>query len=669
MADEEVDPLVARLEEFAEKNPRAYRTRVGLLAVLGYGYIWMMLVLVLAFIGGMVWLAVSRHTVNGLFLRVGMFLVIPAIAIIRSLWVHFPHPEGVPLTREQAPVLFELLDELTNALEGPRVHHVLLNSGFNAAVAQRPRLGVLGWQENYLLLGLPLLQALPPEQFRAVIAHELGHLSGNHSRFGGWIYRVAATWRQIEANFAKQGNRGSWLFEEFFDLYWPYFNAYSFVLRRADEYVADLCAAQLTSVQTASSALINVHVKGHFLEAQFWPGIFHKASYEPAPPGQTFSNLTRAFRDDIAPEDARDWVTRALGEAASDIDTHPSLIQRLRALGYVSEISGSTVDGTEASRSVAAPLDESALSALLNHALQDLNAEDNAASFYLTANAEKLARAFDEIWRQNHSGSWQQRHTSTAGARAALRDIEDKAVAVQNESATPGEVLSEEDMWNRARFTAEIGDRPAAVKLFRELLMAHPGHVPALFALGRFLLQMGDLEGVKFLDEAMAKEPQETLKTCMFIADYLKALNHSAESNEYRKRAESFHEKMQQSQRERTEVTPQDTFLAPELGEEELEKVCAAVQTQELVGEAFLVRKKVQHFPEDPCYVLAVVLRPSVAKLLSAQDNAAVVDAIGPHLPGTAVSFLFILTDNTKALGEAIRQVEGSRIYCHPETE
>ena len=47
----------------------------------------------------------------------------------------------------------------------PRVHQVLLVDAFNAAVCQLPRLGVLGWQKNHLLIGLPFLQAFSREQY------------------------------------------------------------------------------------------------------------------------------------------------------------------------------------------------------------------------------------------------------------------------------------------------------------------------------------------------------------------------------------------------------------------------------------------------------------------------------------------------------------------------
>src|SRR5207249_200161 len=114
--------------------------------------------------------------------------------------------------------------------------HVLLTDDFNAAAAQRPRLGIFGWQENYLLLGLPLMLALTPGQFRSVVAHELGHLSGNHGKFGGWIYRINRTWEQLVERMTQSRSWVSGIFTKFFGWYMPFFEAYSFVLRRQQEY-------------------------------------------------------------------------------------------------------------------------------------------------------------------------------------------------------------------------------------------------------------------------------------------------------------------------------------------------------------------------------------------------------------------------------------------------
>src|SRR4030095_76692 len=122
---------------------------------------------------------------------------------------------------------YDLVREVETAVQSPHVHHIILTDDFNAAVVQIPRLGVFGWQKNYLLVGLPLMQALSPAQFRAVIAHELGHLSGNHGRFAGWIYRVRLTWVQLLTRLQQEGRHGSFIFERFINWYAPFFNAYS----------------------------------------------------------------------------------------------------------------------------------------------------------------------------------------------------------------------------------------------------------------------------------------------------------------------------------------------------------------------------------------------------------------------------------------------------------
>jgi len=94
----------------------------------------------------------------------------------------------------EVPELFAMLRGLEDELGAPRFHEVLLVGDNNAAVVQLPRLGVFGWYKNYLLLGLPLMQGLGPEEFKSVLAHELGHLSGGHGRFGNWLYRMRRSW-------------------------------------------------------------------------------------------------------------------------------------------------------------------------------------------------------------------------------------------------------------------------------------------------------------------------------------------------------------------------------------------------------------------------------------------------------------------------------------------
>lgn len=218
MEREQFDALVKKIEEVAEKQPGGYKARVLGLALLGYGYLSGILggILGLGLVG--VWLLTLGHGTGYL---VSKKLLIPLVAlafvVIRAMWVRIAPPEGIPLARTDYPLLFRILDNMRSRLKGPRIHAVLLTDEFNAAVSQVPRLGILGWPKNYLILGLPLMQALSPHQLKAVLAHEYGHLSGAHGKFSAWIYRIRRTWYQLMEQFDQEERWGRGIFQKFFD--------------------------------------------------------------------------------------------------------------------------------------------------------------------------------------------------------------------------------------------------------------------------------------------------------------------------------------------------------------------------------------------------------------------------------------------------------------------
>ena len=96
-------------------------------------------------------------------------------------------------------------------MNGPRFHHVLVDDDVNAGVVQRPAFGLFGWPRNYLVLGLPLLEALPADEALSVVAHEYGHLAGSHGRFSAYIYRLRHTWGTVQAHIdrSRAGSAGS----------------------------------------------------------------------------------------------------------------------------------------------------------------------------------------------------------------------------------------------------------------------------------------------------------------------------------------------------------------------------------------------------------------------------------------------------------------------------
>jgi Zn-dependent protease with chaperone function len=97
------------------------------------------------------------------------------------LWPRFGRPDryAEPLTRDEAPTLFRLIDDVAQALGTPRPHVVTVDDSFNASAA------AYGLRRRRVVcLGLPLLGVLSPQERVALVGHELGHFVNGDIRRG-----------------------------------------------------------------------------------------------------------------------------------------------------------------------------------------------------------------------------------------------------------------------------------------------------------------------------------------------------------------------------------------------------------------------------------------------------------------------------------------------------
>lgn len=506
MTHEEYLEMVRRLEEYADREPRKYAMRVGLLAALGYAYLLFVLAAVAALIYLLFWLTFLSGSFNFVAVNFGWVLLMLAWVVLRALWVRMPAPVGIRLTRAQAPRLFELADELAALLEAPRVHVLQIDGEYNASLAQVPRLGPFGWQRNYLTLGLPLMQALTPEQFRAVLAHELGHLSGNHGRFGSWVYRVRQTWVQLLVRLEREERRGAFAFTKFVNWFAPYFNAYSFVLARRHEYEADKAAARIAGAREAARALAAVDVKGTYLSEKYWPEIFGRADEQLEPTPGAFTGMWPVLRSGPAAGDARQFLRRALLEETGYKDTHPALAQRLSALGL----------GPEEAESLAEEV------AAAGEGIE------TAAEYYLGELRGELSRRLDEEWVAKTTPLWRERHERATKSRRRLAELEEKARTQR---------LNDREALSLAELTAEFKGPDEAVPLLRELtgrnkMVAAPAHS----LLGQILLSKDDESGVEHMQNAMAADHEYVPVACQVLYGYLRTHGREEEAEIYRRK-------------------------------------------------------------------------------------------------------------------------------------
>lgn len=320
---------IAALERQADARPASYRKSVIAQAIFGDVALTCAQILPI-----LLPIAIGLLFINSMFAGVWFFNVAGVVVFLLLLWILRPDHRfsGIELTREEAPVLFERLDHVRAELQVPWQMQVRINDEFNAGAAESKGVfGFLGVQRT-LIIGMPMLCAMTKDELLAIIAHEFGHFSRRHGRFGSWLYRAREGWLMYAAEVSESKSAFNRAAAAFADWFVPIFSAYSFVLSRRQEYEADSDAAKMFGHDNCARALTKMHVLGHAYESGVSRLVAEWQRNKARAPEDWFEQLERVFRT-WGKRELDAWLEEAMGEPQNWIDTHPPLRERLAALG------------------------------------------------------------------------------------------------------------------------------------------------------------------------------------------------------------------------------------------------------------------------------------------------------------------------------------------------
>jgi Zn-dependent protease with chaperone function len=558
--------LIGRLQAQAREAPQAYRTRVALLAALGYAVLGLIVLVALGLpIGIVIALLVSGREFDPWTLYVLLPQAVFAGMVVRALWLRFDAPSGYRLAPGEAPALEAEIERLRLAAGAPPLEAVVIDSDLNAGAASMPRLlGLLG-DRHYLVIGLPLMRLLDAAELSAVIAHEFGHFRGGHGRFSGWIYRVRISWYRMVEAMARTGSALSRVLLKFFDWYVPYFNAYSFVLAREDEYEADAVSARVAGEAARVSALLRIAHAAQWIELKFWPRMQARMRAQPQPPVQFNAMLAAALRE-RAPIDVARLL--ASSERENDLtDTHPTLPQRVSAVG----------------------------------AVPALREQDVAAIALLGESLSKIERKLDETWRDERKKVWAAQYAAAGPERSRLDALERRG------ELDPAETLQ------YAQLVESLRPDIDPLRFYERAVERAPDSATAQFRTALLRIEAGEAAGVAQLRHAMhldagAIRPAfEKLRGYerdgTLAADVATAL--AALRVEFEGRAKSLEA--------RDGVAEDDDLIPHDLDAATLDGLRETLARIEPVAQAWLARKRFDLAEEAAHYALLVTWRGSVA--------------------------------------------------------
>lgn len=617
MVDSTFAERVRRLEKDADRNPKRYRFHVLLFAALGYGYIGFFLALFLALVGFSVFLIWDGGATLGNLKFLALTTAL-SILILKAMWIRTDMPEGKEITAQDAPKLFQDLQDLSRQMKAPQVEKVILDDRYNAGVTHVSRLGILGWNRYILVLGLPLLMTHNREQMKAVLAHELAHLSKKDTRMGAWVYRVRFTWQRLLVSMEENEQFGTFLFRWFFRWYFPRFDAYAFVLCRQEETIADRLAAEATRADVMGESLVQLHVHGRYFNEGFNRAIIH-------PPADSEKIPTPAawlweHRNRLSHEKAQEYLLDALRETTDLTDTHPCLKDRLYALGVPARL--------------------------------PVAVKRTAAEEWLT-DLSTWMRHFDNDWLHHAEDSVRQLRKAKTEAEARIVELEQRPNRTREESLELAGLYTE---WK------DIED---AIPVYQHILEQYGDDKQAASAhleLGKCYLQLGeDQKGIRHIKQAVALDWSTRQEGYELLEAYYWYTGEQEEALSYQQKGEEWQALLEEAEEEAQTLTEEDEWIAHGADPKWVEQLFVPCREQPSIQAGYLVRKVLETIPERDHYIIGLDLNYPADSSEEEYDDAIMEWATEEWLPEDLSYTILILDDEETR--EMIQSVPGSMVY------
>ncbi len=554
------------LAKLYKENPLKYKFKLFFIVLLGYCYLLSVLFISFSIIGLFVYLSI----INTDLLRIAIFLSIPLVfiilIIIKSLLIKVSKPSGIKLNAKEQPQLFAILKSLQKSMQTKKIHCVYLNANLNAGIMQYPKLGLLGMYRNYLIIGFPLMMAENETEFKAILAHELGHLSYNHGRFSIYIYRLQSTWNHFVRYFENNHSKLMWIFNQFINWYVPLFNSYAMALNREQENQADQLAASISSNEVYAQSLIKLDIASLIENKNFWKNIYEEAKNAITPPKDVYYQLYALYQN-IDNTLIDKYHFQVINHKTSYLDTHPALIDRLKAIHINPDIHVN--------------FNENCFSTLLNN--------DNSYLIY-----------YNKLWFDRNIKWFNHTFKNTQSQLKRLQEI--KLLDEEKFNLT--------DYFEKAFLIEHVISKEEALDMYNKILDVHKNYLPALFSKGRVLLSYDNSLGVLFIEEVIQKDMRYARDGYQLVINYFIFSNNSYEAQKRLVKLKEFNQYYEKATNERQRIQSNTKFIPHDLQEHELNEITTQLKNYSLIEYFYIARKKVKYLKQYSYYVICLKLKP-----------------------------------------------------------
>ena len=438
-------------------QPREFARRTAMDAAMALGTLvgLSVLLLIAALLTLVAW---WRSETGWPWLLLGLLLLALAWPLARALRLRAAPPPGVAIGPQQAKEVHALVEKAREALGAAPIDELRFDVSLEVKLVAQPRLGLLGWPRQVLVIGLPLMMALGAEPLAALVMHALVPLRRESDwrkalkEPAPWIERQRRTWASLADAWSPSRLLPRWqdaVLAPFMTRILPRFEARAVVIGRDEAALADRLVLTQCGAQPLATALLGPAVQRHFLDEVFWPQRWAAARDSHLPNVLPLRELRALISASLRHPQAKGWLHDALQSLPPRGDLRPALRDRLALTGDAARLSKRASEG------------RSAADALLGRQL------------------DSWIDLLDAHWQREVAAEWADVHHAHRERQKLLTEL------AESHASRPVS-LDDHLLWIRT--ASQVEGPAAAVPVAREAATRHPKSAGARYLLACTLL-------------------------------------------------------------------------------------------------------------------------------------------------------------------------------------
>lgn len=609
MERRQFEHLVRKYEDMALNNPSRYWFRLYWFSFFGFAlYVFTIgfaFLLLIAFVGLLIGLVIVGKGLIAI--KVLLIFIVPLAIIsklmVGPLFIRNPRPEAFYLKYNECPALFDRVKEIGKQLNCGKIHDIGIMEDVNAYITQIPRFGILPFTKNYLIIGLPILLASSKDEADSIIAHEIAHISRNHSRSRQRILKFFRIWaiihNELQSNPNRKNDRAFDFVSSFTNWYLPRFKAMTMGLSRINEFEADSDASKIMSPAVFGQDSLRILFTGNRMN-DFWEKIVEDCYLMDSPPDDILLNLPSFLRQLPSIEEMKKSLERELRLGTDIYNSHPSMKDRLVNVGYPDF--NQSISPLPPIAALFIPTDLPSDSPyLVYQEIEPKEIEFFASDSYIPSMEEHLLRFFSIVWKSRVRSQWNEFISSKRRTMEYEKSILSKSIH---------NVLSPQEKFDLAAIHYREKRLEESRSILLELSEQKDVNSNSELLLAMLNFDLNE-DGLAFthLERALKCNYHLLPKVNELKMEYFQRKGIHEHQTDLLVEIDEYYKVLNKANQERESLLPTDSFIAHDLEPEKLLKLIELIKRRNDVKKVYLIRRNFRLFPEQKGYFLFLIAK------------------------------------------------------------